>query len=182
MDEQFFDNLAKGLDDGTISRRRALKLVGAAAFGAALMPLFPRQADARVSAKKRCKRKGGLWLSATDPASPCRCATTCANGGTLIPCNSAKTCICMQTVETGGRGFCVGNTANPIPPESGCSVKDDCPAGATCVFISGCGTTGDGIGGTECANGADCETLSREYGCVNGTCQKTFCAFPCTTS
>jgi hypothetical protein len=34
MGEQFFDDLARGLDDGTISRRRALKLAGGALVGA----------------------------------------------------------------------------------------------------------------------------------------------------
>jgi hypothetical protein len=175
MDEQFFDNLAKGLDDGTISRRRALKLVGAAAFGAALVPLFPRQADARTSARKRCKRKGGLWLSATDPASPCRCASTCEGGGGLVLCPGSESCLCFRNVET-GRGFCVGGSAPSTAPSSSCSGKADCPENTTCVYWTGCGGSGK-----SCINGADCATLSKTFGCVNGTCQQTFCAFPCAT-
>jgi len=41
MQEQFFDDLAKGLDDGTLSRRRALKLAGGALLGAVAPSLFP---------------------------------------------------------------------------------------------------------------------------------------------
>ena len=57
MDEHFFDDLAKGLDDGTVSRGRALKLVGAALLSSALMPLVARPAEA--SLKRKCHRKGG---------------------------------------------------------------------------------------------------------------------------
>jgi hypothetical protein len=47
MDERFFDDLAKGLDDGTVSRVRALKLLGAAILGGALSSfLFPGIAEA----------------------------------------------------------------------------------------------------------------------------------------
>ncbi len=42
MEEQFFDDLARGLDDGTFSRRGALRLAGGAALGAALMAVMPR--------------------------------------------------------------------------------------------------------------------------------------------
>ena len=41
MREQFFDDLAKGLDDGTISRRRALKLAGGALLAAVVPSVFP---------------------------------------------------------------------------------------------------------------------------------------------
>ncbi len=40
-EEDSFDDLARGLATGTLSRGQALKLVGAAVLGAALMPLFP---------------------------------------------------------------------------------------------------------------------------------------------
>src|SRR5919202_1550052 len=59
MGEQFFDDLARGLDDGTISRRRALQLFGTAALGAALMPLMPEQAEALTrTARRRCRHQG----------------------------------------------------------------------------------------------------------------------------
>ncbi len=74
MGEQFFDDLAKGLDDGTISRRRALKLVGAAALGAALIPVMPKQAEALSRrARRRCRRKGGIPLERGN----CHCAFKC---------------------------------------------------------------------------------------------------------
>ena len=39
-----FNNLVKGLTNNTVSRRHALKLVGAAILSAILAPLFPRRA------------------------------------------------------------------------------------------------------------------------------------------
>ena len=59
--EQFFDDLAKGLNDGSVSRRRALKLFGAAALSAALMPVMPKQAEALGRRyRRRCRRKGAI--------------------------------------------------------------------------------------------------------------------------
>jgi hypothetical protein len=77
MEEQFFDDLANGLDEGTLSRRRALKLAGGAPLAAAVPSLFPREAEARrrLSPKRRCKRRG-IWLAAADASSPCRCSST----------------------------------------------------------------------------------------------------------
>jgi hypothetical protein len=58
MGEQFFDDLAKSLDDDTISRRRALKLAGGALLASMVPPLFPREAEAINRAKRRCRRRG----------------------------------------------------------------------------------------------------------------------------
>jgi hypothetical protein len=40
--EKFVDDLARGLDDGTILRRRALKLVGGALLAVVAPSLFPQ--------------------------------------------------------------------------------------------------------------------------------------------
>jgi hypothetical protein len=45
MGEQFFDDLARGLDDGTISRKRAFRLAGGALLAALVPTLFPREAE-----------------------------------------------------------------------------------------------------------------------------------------
>ena len=66
MREQFFDDLAKGLDDGTISRRRALKLAGGALLAAVVPSVFPAEAQA-LSARKRCHRKGASFCLARTP-------------------------------------------------------------------------------------------------------------------
>ena len=55
-----FDDLARGLATGTISRGQALKLVGSTVLDAALMPLFPDTAQALTrSQRRKCRRGGG---------------------------------------------------------------------------------------------------------------------------
>jgi hypothetical protein len=56
MGEQLFDDLARGLNDSAISRRRALKVVGAAALGAVLsvfLPVEDAEAQRRRSFRQR---------------------------------------------------------------------------------------------------------------------------------
>lgn len=55
--EHFLDDLAKGLVSGTLSRRRALRLIGGAIAGAALAS-FPGVAWAKKKQKKPKKCKG----------------------------------------------------------------------------------------------------------------------------
>src|SRR3712207_9450890 len=71
MGEQLLDDLARGLDDGTLSRGRALKLAGGALLGAVVPSLFAGEAEARrrCNARCRCRRKGGTRVPG-DPASP----------------------------------------------------------------------------------------------------------------
>src|SRR5215211_6181587 len=111
---------ARGLDDGTISRGRALKLAGGALLGAVVpFSVFPREAEARrrCNARCRCRRKGGTRVP-EDPTSPCRCASTCDS---VIRCHSNENCICAMTTE--GEGFCFGGT--PVGP---CTTSADCTA------------------------------------------------------
>ena len=121
MGERFFDDLAKGLENGTVSRGRALKLVGGALVGAVVTSLFPREADARrrCNARCRCRRKGGARVPG-DPAAPCRCANKCETPG-VVKCGSAKTCNCFKTID--GEGFCSNSAGGPT-----CASHADCMA------------------------------------------------------
>ena len=181
MDGHFFDDLAKGLDDGSITRRRALKLVGAALLSSALMPLFPRQAHAS-KAKRKCLHKGGTWLTSTDPVSPCHCAQTCSSTSTFgtLHCHSSANCICLETVE--GKGFCSGNGECG----SGCSSNADCsgctlPPGSK--LVPRCVVIPDSVtcGAHKCFATADCfNSFGAGYACITGICQKTICTVgPC---
>ena len=69
-----FDELAKGLANGTLSRRRALKLLGATLVSTLLVPLAPGMVEARV----RCP-SGGPGCGAF--------------------CRGSSTCICIRTTE-----------------------------------------------------------------------------------
>ena len=98
MDGQFFDDLAKGLSDGHVSRRRALKLVGAALLATTVPSLFPKPAYA--SARKRCRRKGGSYLSKGN----CHCAWKCGADAQQFTCGGNPNCTCFK--DASGRGVC----------------------------------------------------------------------------
>jgi hypothetical protein len=164
MGEQFFDDLARGLDDGTISRRRALKLVGAAALGAALIPVMPKQAEALSRrARRRCRRKGGIPLERGN----CHCAFTCDSNPSRFHCQSTTDCICLRTAS--GRGFCAAGTMFAADK---CVNTTPCASGSVCVVIRGCSGSG-----AACTRDVQCGAFS----CINGICQFTSCADPCPT-
>jgi hypothetical protein len=161
MHGQFFDDLAKGLGDGTVSRGRAIKLVGAAFLATMVPSLVPREALAIT--KKKCHKKGGAYLAKGD----CHCAATCNTPATVeLHCHSNTSCFCAETVNS--TGFC-----GLLGTFSGCSTSTDCPTGQTCVVERGCTSSG-GI----CTSSAQCPM---NYGCVKGRCQATLCAAPCPT-
>ncbi len=58
-EEYSFDELAKGLADGTLSRRRALKLVAGALLGGSLLALFPGAAGASEASQESNLSVGG---------------------------------------------------------------------------------------------------------------------------
>jgi hypothetical protein len=165
MDEQFFDDLAKGLDEGSVSRGRALKLVGVALLAAMLPPLFPQPAGAR--ARKRCNKEGNVFLAKGN----CHCGNTCGNATRTI-CHSKSGCTCYKTAE--GSGFCAAPEV--AASSAGCSASNECTSGYTCAVLPGCA----GSGGS-CTRGADCHSTSPGFGCINSHYQQSFCILPCPT-
>ena len=164
MDERFFDALAKGLNDGSVSRGRALKLIGAAALGVALMPVLPKQAEALTRKFRRaCRSQGGVPLDKRN----CHCAMTCTSP-ISITCNSNNSCVCHETVS--GKGFCADSRL--APSKFGCSTNADCPPGTVCLLPRGCPTT------ISCKSSSNCPS---NYVCIKGICQETFCLPPCPT-
>jgi hypothetical protein len=161
-EEHFFDDLAKGLDDGSISRGRALKLVGALLLGSALMPFFPRQAQAIT--RKKCRKRGGVYLTTGE----CHCASPCT--GPYFHCGSSTSnCSCYGTVE--GTGFCGG----VIGSDYGCTSSSQCSQiGWKCVIRYGCSDAGQ-----SCTTHQDCHNIKPYLACVNGICQSTNCGNPC---
>jgi hypothetical protein len=168
MEEQFFDDLAKGLDDGTISRRRALKLAGGALLAAVVPTFFPREAEAINRAKRRCRRKGGVYRAGGN----CHCTRHCSSDiEKNFTCQNNASCLCLETVE--GRGFCADATAATNP---GCTSSAQCSQqGHMCVIQRGCPD-----GGGSCTSNTQCQSISPAFACINGTCQHTSCFPPCT--
>jgi hypothetical protein len=98
-----FDDLARGLASGTISRRQVLKLAGASLLGAAGLLGSAKPVEARA----RCPRHGA------------GCARRCRN--------TRKFCFCIKQISGRRRcvhGCCSGRT---------CSSANECRRGEVCM-------------------------------------------------
>lgn len=119
-----FDDLARMMADGTISRSRALKLVGATLLGAMLSSLSPGVAEARRKKKKKKKKKAACGPnSATNPCTNGCCAfngscqpgtssSACGTGGKACQTCSGATPACVNQT-------CTQNPPGPPPPPPG---------------------------------------------------------------
>jgi hypothetical protein len=82
-----FDELARGLADGAIPRRRALKLAGAAILGAGLS-IFMLQPDAEARRRHKHRRRGGRRICPKNQTSNCcRNDRPCRRGECQCPAN-----------------------------------------------------------------------------------------------
>lgn len=126
-EEHSFDELARGLASGAISRRRALKLFGATILGAALLPLFPGVAEA----EPRC------------PKSGVGCYAICPG--------SKRSCVCIRTIE--GKKRCV--VPECAEPEIPCRTSLECGQGKVCAKTARkCCEGGNPICVAKCPKGA----------------------------
>jgi hypothetical protein len=158
--EHSFDELTRGLASGSISRGRALRLMGAAVVGGTLASLGIGEAGADPPG---CKRNGkvctkdkvccsGNCESGTCAAAPPTCV---ANGGT---CSTSTDC-CSGNCSN---GFCcasgrvgLSNGTCAIP----CTTAPECTGGCECIgrFPSlGEGLCGTSSLGDPCATDASC--------------------------
>jgi hypothetical protein len=127
----YFDDLATGLADGSISRRRALKWIGAGALAFAIAPLFPEQAEALTRRqRRRCRRRGGRPVERGE----CHCAFQCGVSE-IITCEDNPDCLCIETTEN--RGFCAFNAE--CAQLFACTDSSECPPDWRCV-VGGCCT------------------------------------------
>jgi hypothetical protein len=141
-EEHSFDELAKGLADGTISRRRALKMLAGALFGGSLLALIPGAAEAASQSvgggigggggghQRRHHHHHHHHHSGRCPSGTTRlCNGTCA-----IPCDPRTPescgggCVCIS--ETSGAAYC-GSSGTSTP----CTTSCDCPTGQFCEQI-----------------------------------------------
>jgi hypothetical protein len=132
--ERSIDELARGLAEGTISRRQALKLAGYGMLGVALSGMgFADTAEALTRRqRRRCRRKGGTLLERGE----CRCAGNCgADLGTFVCRNTNGTCACQETIE--GRGVCA-NFGSLCGTLKVCSSSSECPPGSKCIIDTPC--------------------------------------------
>ena len=123
--EYSFDALAKGLAGGTISRRKALKLVGTAILGGGVLAFFPAR---EAEAQDHCGDRPGCGRQCRNTRKNCRCVRVRSSAGTNVRC--VYPC-------------CSGRT---------CSVNANCRSGELCMVTDCCrGQTG-GVCVTQCPN------------------------------
>jgi|SRR5215217_5735548 len=192
--ELSLDELAKGLANGTISRRQALRLMGGVLVGSALASIPGTAWAARCPRPRiRCRGQccptpvttcvgtGGNKTCGPCPSGTEECGGTCVDLSTTTNCGSCgNACvpgaICVSgecqcptgTTLCGGR--CVSNVCfdvEPFNPElCRCEPMCDPPCGSDCF----CATNADGMGTTcisfpgTCTN--DCSTCFSDETCV----------------
>jgi hypothetical protein len=128
---QLFDELSQGLAAGAISRRRALKIAGAAIVGSmGLLALFSRAAGAQNIVPD------DVSVAASDPA----CQGEPAINNRRCPpnnrCGGDPQCQCAETV--GGDKRCINLRDERCPRRDQCDRNRDCPQGEICIKVGGC--------------------------------------------
>jgi hypothetical protein len=124
-----FDDLARGLAKGTVSRRQALTLVGSSLFGGALGSVGLSD-DAEASCKSKCDKKAKKRC-----IKKCeKKQLNCPNLGTACG-KVASTLVCNCRLSKEGKQNC----ANVVNPPNGvafltCTLSSDCPKGQICDF------------------------------------------------
>ncbi len=147
--ENSFDELAKGLASGTITRGQALKLTGAAVLGTVLGSLFPRWASTQEECDSDEVLCGGECCDAEDCCGSVCCGATeecCADG---LCCGATEECcygVCCEIRKTcGASGWCECE-AQYIPCGSECCdpALETCMEDGTCrnLFCESCWAEG----------------------------------------
>ena len=131
--ESSFDELARGVGDGSLSRRRALALVGSSLFGGTLASLALADDAAGKKKRRRRKKKKKKKDPPPDPAA-LGVVVACQNLGTACGLG-ANTLICNCRLTKEGTQTC----ANVVNPPNGaafepCQQSVNCPAGQICDF------------------------------------------------
>ncbi len=192
-EEHSFDELATGLAEGTLTRARALKLVGAALLGGVLSGALPGVAEAKKGRKKKRRRRRSPLLLSPPPASPPPVVSPPPPGENCSPSNCPEGCCADNLCHTnnpaacgtgGGRCvLCPSNAAGTVCLNGGCCPADKvCSVGATqtcCAASETCLETGccaQVCAGTCCPSGCQCvKTTDGDDFCTANT-EATICA------
>jgi hypothetical protein len=166
--ERSFDELAKGLASGEVSRRKALRLMGAALLGGTLASVPGAAWAARTppSGKGGCPQgrtlcRGKCYDLQTDRNNCGQCGNVCSEseecqGGTCLGVQGA---LCSSQTQCGYGLTCYQGTCFPCGPIScftGC-----CDANGKCQP----GTTSEACG----SGGLQCDQCGANEGCFSST-------------
>src|SRR5918997_3574135 len=154
--ERSFDELARGLASGSISRGRALRLMGAALVGGTLGSFG---IGGVAVAAKACKPAGQKC------SKDKQCCSANCSGGTCAACPSGATLCGTECCQTGAT--CVAGTCCPNAQVCGTGTSlTCCPSGQECA---------DGVCRQPCLPGGGFCNLDSQ--CCSGSCD--IFAFKC---
>jgi CXCXC repeat len=176
------DDLARALAEGSISRRRALKLFA----GSAIAALIPSRALAQPNKVTICHKPGTpdqetikvsqsavnthlrhgdqLGTCCPDGSTLCggNCVTNCTGRGQGL---DPDTCRCTCTAKTTGCGPNRNPVACPTPGAQSCCEQFETISG-TCACVCGAGCLPDGA---SCTSDAECvEAFGQASVCLSG--------------
>jgi hypothetical protein len=114
--ERFFDELASGLSDKSISRRRALRLAGASLLGAA--GLLGAANPAQAALTPMCPRRGaGCFRDCKNTQKVCYCIRIASGSRRCVyPCCSFRPCGQCRSGEVCMRNNCCGSEPTCVTP------------------------------------------------------------------
>jgi len=199
---RYFDELARALASGSISRGKALRLMGAALVGGTLASLGIGQVaaadDECKPLEKKCRKNhqccSGNCVDrkcAACPSGTSACGTQCCPSGEtclhgIACCPNAKVCgtgafaiCCKGEAQSCVEGLCQCNDPGTLPCAEQCV---GCEGGTvnseTCLCECPSGTTL--IGSTCCPNARVCGTGTSVTCCPEGQeCGDGVCSQPC---
>src|SRR5215204_690582 len=176
-EESVFDALARGLADGSITRGKALRLMGAALAGGALGSLGIREA---AGDPPGCKR-AGKHCTRNDQ---CCGSLVCVSGTCQTPATSTTETPTTSTTET-------PTTSTTSPPTSCTPGSDICARGVCGPVEAFCSCVPTTEGQTACVVAECGEPCNSSVDCPGGSicasvgglcCETNVCVTPCATT
>jgi hypothetical protein len=170
-----FDDLTRGLADGTLSRGGALRLMGTALVGS-MLGFVPGVAWAACpEGQTRC---GDRCVNLQTNERHCgSCSNRCPEGQECVGGVCQGSCPPEKTL-TEGDCNCAFTCGDQFPSPSTCHEQPDCLCYETTEGSGFCGSAGAPFCDLTCSSSSDCPSGSK---CVVNTCcvEPRVCATPC---
>jgi hypothetical protein len=167
-EDGFFDDLARGLADGSLTRGKALRLMGAAVVGGTLGSLGIGEASADPIG---CKRNGKNCTRGTQCCSG-NCSGGTCQAQTTTTTSTSTTSTTPGCIPAGSPtptcDQCCSGTCNPGDLVCCTGVGGTCSTGGLCCIGSRCDTDGTCCSDSACTTDSDC--CSDKPFCVDGFC------------
>jgi hypothetical protein len=129
-EEGFFDELARGLADGSITRGKALRLMGAALVGGSLASLGTGEAGADPPGCKRagkhCTRTDQCCGTLVCVSGTCQTPTTSTTETPTTSTTETPTTTTTETPTTSTSTSTTSTTPMCLPPGESCTADDEC--------------------------------------------------------